>query len=321
MAIESILAQTFTDFELIIGDNASSDATASICRQFAQRDPRIQFHTSTRNVGPAENFNRCFELARGEYFRWHAHDDLVAPQYLQRCVAVLDAHPDVVNCHSRTRVIDEDGEIVGDYDFRTSTSHARPHVRFGRLINVSHRRHVGYEIFGLMRRDVMRSVPRQGAYSHADRVFLVRMSLRGRFHEVDEYLFLARRHASQSMQQQPGGTLRHRLARWIGAGPLPPPEWWDASKKDKITFPDWRLLREYQASVRDAPLPAAERLCCEMYVGLWVLKYWPKLARDVVFAGERLLTRPHVNGTPVPAGAAPASHVGDEREYVTNRTS
>ena len=65
-------------------------------------------------------------------------------------------------------VIDENGNVVRDYDVRPPADAPTPHARFGRLINVSHRRHVGYEIFGLMRRDVMARVPEQGAYAHAD---------------------------------------------------------------------------------------------------------------------------------------------------------
>jgi hypothetical protein len=119
----------------------------------------------------------------------------------------------------------------------------------------------------------------------------VRLSLLGRFHEVDEPLFLARRHASQSMAFTDRADLRSRLARYLGAGPLPPPEWWDASQAGRVTFPDWNLLRQYVASVRDAPLSAAERARCRLAIARWLLRYWPKLARDVVFAGERLLTR------------------------------
>lgn len=300
-AIDSILAQSLSDLELIITDNASTDSTEQICREYAARDSRVHYQRNPRNVGPAENYNLCYRLARGEYFKWAAHDDVLLPTYLQKCVEVLDADPTVVNCHTLTRVIDEHGQAIGEYEFRTETDRAQARVRFGSLINVSHRRHVGYEIFGVMRRAVMAQVPEQGAYAHADRIFLVRMSLRGRFHEVDEHLFLARRHASQSMANPFKGTLRGSLARWIGAGPLPPPEWWDPSNKGKIMFPDWRLLSEYQASINEAPLDTAERLRCELYLGLWVLKYWPKLARDVVFAGERLLTRRSA-GTPSTVG-------------------
>jgi hypothetical protein len=138
---------------------------------------------------------------------------------------------------------------------------------------------------------VMVTVPEQGAYAHADRIFMVRLCLRGRFYELQEPLFLARRHGSQSMANNGRGDLRAWLSRYIGNGPLPPPEWWDPSQTGRITFPDWRLLYELCNSVAEAPLKPTQRLRCNLSIAQWLLKYWPKLARDVIFAGERLLTR------------------------------
>ena len=290
-AVDSLLGQTFSDFELIICDNASTDATEQICREYEARDRRVRYYRNARNLGPAANYNRCFELSHRRYFRWHAHDDLCLPSYLEKCVAVLDADRSIVNCHSRTRVIDEQGNPHWDYAFRTNTDAAALHTRFARLINVSHRRHVGYEIFGLMRREVMATTPLQGAYAHGDRVFLVRMSLRGRFYEVPDFLFLARWHPSQSMSISTGAANRPKLARWIGPGPLPPTEWWDGSKKNKITFPDWRLLREYAAAVGEVPMSVSDRFRCRLSIGRWLAKYWPKLARDVAFAGEKMFDK------------------------------
>jgi glycosyltransferase involved in cell wall biosynthesis len=294
--IDSLLSQTFEDFELIICDNASTDHTAEICREYERRDPRVRYHRNPRDIGPAGNHNECFALSRGEYFRWHAHDDLCLPTYLEKCVAVLDADPGIVNCHSHTRVIDEHGDPLWDYDFRTSTGADRAGSRYGGLINVSHRRHVGYEIFGLMRREVMATTPLEEAYTHGDRVFLVRMSLRGRFYEIPEFLFEARRHASQSMSARTGEANRPRLARLIGPGPLPPPEWWDASKKGRIAFPDWNLVRQYFRAVGEVPMSFSERLRCRLHLGRWLVKYWPKLARDLAFAGEKLVMRAVGNG-------------------------
>src|SRR5262245_38039803 len=78
-AIDSLLAQTLTDFELIICDNASTDRTQEICGEYAAQDARIRYYRNPTNLGPAQNHNKCFELSRGEYFRWHAHDDMCLP--------------------------------------------------------------------------------------------------------------------------------------------------------------------------------------------------------------------------------------------------
>ena len=108
-SLESLLAQTFEDVEIIISDNCSADATEAICREFAQRDSRIRYLRQPENLGAIANFNHVFAEARGEYFKWAAYDDLCEPTFLQRCVDVLDKNPDVGWCHSKSDRIDADG--------------------------------------------------------------------------------------------------------------------------------------------------------------------------------------------------------------------
>src|SRR5882762_1549884 len=95
-ALESILGQTYTDFELIISDNASTDRTEALCKSYAARDPRIRYWRNAENLGAARNFNRVFELSSGEYFKWTAHDDVLAPDYLEKCIEASDRDPSVV---------------------------------------------------------------------------------------------------------------------------------------------------------------------------------------------------------------------------------
>ena len=111
-SLESVLAQTYENFELIISDNASTDGTDAICREFAARDTRIRYVRNSRNMGAAYNFDKVVELARGELFRLHTHDDIMAPPLLERCVSVLMQEPDAVLCHPEMiRIDEEDREI------------------------------------------------------------------------------------------------------------------------------------------------------------------------------------------------------------------
>jgi glycosyltransferase involved in cell wall biosynthesis len=87
--IESALAQTFADFELVIVDDASPDETGQVVARY--RDPRVRYVRSEQNAGVEENWNRCLRFARGRYFKLLPHDDLIAPDCLARQVAVLDA--------------------------------------------------------------------------------------------------------------------------------------------------------------------------------------------------------------------------------------
>jgi glycosyltransferase involved in cell wall biosynthesis len=212
-AIHSLLTQTFEDFELIISDNASTDGTAEICQWYAKRDSRIRYHREEKNRGAAWNFTRTFELARGEYFKWQAHDDLCETTFLEKCVAVLDADPSVVLCHTRSAVIDCLGNLapedpaswrrtgegvilppVGDALTVRELDAATPAVRYaGVLLKTIW----CFEMFGVVRRSVMQQTGKLRAYRAAEKVFLAELSLRGRFHEVPEVLFLSRRHADQ----------------------------------------------------------------------------------------------------------------------------
>ena len=111
-AVESILAQTYTDLELLVCDNASTDATGDIIAELAAQDARIRYHRNPKNIGLIGNFNLAYRLSRSPYFKWAAVDDLCAPTLLEKCVAVLDADPGVVLCHSRTDIIGANGSVL-----------------------------------------------------------------------------------------------------------------------------------------------------------------------------------------------------------------
>jgi len=104
-ALESIAAQTYRNYEVIISDNASTDRTADICESYAARDPRIRYVRNPVNIGGDRNYYRCVELSRGQYFLGAAHDDRFHPEYLERVLAVLEADPEVVFGHSRAHQI------------------------------------------------------------------------------------------------------------------------------------------------------------------------------------------------------------------------
>ena len=89
-ALDSLLDQTMPDFELIISDNASTDSTEEICRDYALKDTRIRYVRQEKNIGPAANFRFLLQEARGEYFMWAAADDTWGSRYLEKCIELLD---------------------------------------------------------------------------------------------------------------------------------------------------------------------------------------------------------------------------------------
>lgn len=100
-SLDSLLAQTFADFELVISDNGSTDETGAICAAYAARDSRVRVIRQPVNLGPSMNFRAVLFEARTEYFMWAAGDDLWAPSFAERQIAALDADPALVMSQSQ----------------------------------------------------------------------------------------------------------------------------------------------------------------------------------------------------------------------------
>jgi glycosyltransferase involved in cell wall biosynthesis len=195
-SFRSLLAQDFTDFELIVSDNASTDGTWEICERFAATDPRVRLHRNERNLGVAANFNTVARLARGELFKWLAYDDLMEPSFLSACVAELDrSDARTVLAYPRTRLIDDAGQHVSDYE---DDLDIRKRFAFRRVGAFAWRWDLCNPIYGLIRRDALMRTGLERPYVSGDVPLLFELALLGEFHEVPERLFLRRFHAASS---------------------------------------------------------------------------------------------------------------------------
>lgn len=116
-AVESVLAQTFTDFELIITDDGSTDATPQLAQSFAERDPvRVRVIRGEHNQGKPFALNRALAVRRGELIAWLDGDDAMLPDKLARQVAALDANPQAAGCtHDAEMFQSEDGRVIGRF--------------------------------------------------------------------------------------------------------------------------------------------------------------------------------------------------------------
>jgi glycosyltransferase involved in cell wall biosynthesis len=262
-AIESILSQTFQDIELIISDNASTDATEQICREYAARDPRVRYYRSDRNRGASWNHNRVVELARGEYFKWQCHDDYCDPTFVEKCLAVVHNDPRVALCYSQFVRVDDQGKRLGTKSSRVVGS-AEPVERFRSLI---YRRDSCEEIYGVTRTDVIRKTALLGPYSNSDDTFLAELILHGQFREVPEPLFFYRIHSSQSTKAYPD-----RSGRMV---------WFKTSAGSRFILPFLRLFAGYISLVWRSPLLWHEKVrCYSSLIGwFWFFRYW--LAEDL----------------------------------------
>src|SRR6266567_4421323 len=128
--LDSILSQTFTDFELIISDNASTDRTGEISEAYVRRDSRIRYYRGEKNMGAGWNVRRVYELATGKYFKWAAADDILEPDFLRRCVEALESNPGCVLAYAKTRVVDENRNFIEDYVMPMQTNSIDAVTRF-----------------------------------------------------------------------------------------------------------------------------------------------------------------------------------------------
>ncbi len=252
-ALDSILNQTYTDFELLINDNASTDNTKVICQEYASRDPRVRYFRNVENVGAAANFNMVFERARGEYFKWAAADDVISPEFLEACMNAFERDPSVVLAYTKVDRIDSSGEIDGTYDYPMRVDSPSAATRFHDLILVNH---FCVAVFGIVRREVLAKTALIGKYVGSDRVLLAELGLRGKMCEIPEYLFHRRDHPQTSGR---AFDIYKRLA------------WFDPSKKRSLNLVYWRVGSEYLRSILRVPLPFKQKMAALRSLARWFI--------------------------------------------------
>jgi glycosyltransferase involved in cell wall biosynthesis len=254
-ALDALLGQTYRDFELIISDNASTDGTADICREYARRDPRVRYVRQRRNIGAAPNHNFVVQQARGELFKWGSNDDLYARDLIQRCVTALDEHPDMLLAHSWTAIIDSAGDVVKAVEYPLASNSPRAPERFRSMLFESG----GDDIYGVIRTRDLRAAAPLGSHHHADRTLVTELVLRGPFYQVPDWLYYRRDHPAQAERANP--TMRKRCSNL------------DPRRASRLRNPAARLYGEYLwgyvAAIRHAGLSAADRRECYRYLGEW----------------------------------------------------
>lgn len=268
IAIESILEQTEKDIELIISDNASTDATESICRRFVNQDSRVKYFRNTDNIGAHPNYNITYDASCGEFFKWAAHDDVLDRNYIERCLEKLEANPEAVVCQSFLKYIDEDDSEIGTYDSRlVGSASSDPAERFAGLILLPH---PAYEIMGLYRRSALQGSMLLQSFHGADRALLAELSLRGPFVQVVEPLLLVRDH-------------KHRYTQ-SNTRPKDRAAWHDTRLTGKLSLPAWRLYGEYWKMVRRNLKSRKQRSRCYLKLLKWWFVNWnaARMAVDVV---------------------------------------
>ena len=265
-AVSSLQQQSFDDFELVISDNNSPDETGSIARELAADDSRIRYVCHEENIGAHRNYNSILPLVRGEYFKWMAHDDLLAPHFLARCVDALDNDPGVVLAFTQALEINETGVVVGeitstqDYDSPSPYSRLHSYIADGTKIP---------QIFGLFRRSALAQTPLLGSYPKSDTVFMYELAMRGRFCTIEEPLFLNREHQGRQGQL----ALRDRTK-------------WYFPDREAPLLPRWSQLRGFYSAIHRVSMPASEKFRCYGFASVWATRHASEFVGDVVYRGR-----------------------------------
>lgn len=257
-ALRTNLAQTFDDFILYIADNASTDRTEEICRDFAAKDERIVYIRNTQNYGASKNYSICFNPAKSEYFRWANADDTVEPTLIEQCIGFLDDNPDYVLVYGKTKIIDLKGEFIENYDDMLDLHQQRASGRFKYFYE-----NVGLSnvFYGLMRREALAKTALLQSYAASDINLIGELLLYGKYKELGDYLFNRRMHPGASS--------------WDRADNEKQKEFWDPSKKS-LQLNTFRKIYEYYKGVKKAPIGVLEKLHIFLYITK--IAYWDKKA-------------------------------------------
>lgn len=133
-ALDSLLAQDHTDFELIISDNGSTDGTEKICKDYASRDHRIRYVRQAHNLGSHENFNFVLHESRGDYFMWAAADDLWDADFIRSLLKSLENNSDAIGAFCPYQLVEAETETVIDGFWKCNYENKHAFIRLVKFV-------------------------------------------------------------------------------------------------------------------------------------------------------------------------------------------
>lgn len=249
-AIQSIINQTFENFEFIISDNASTDRTEDICRRYASKDKRIIYTRNSKNIGAALNYNKVFKLSSAPYFRWFNADDISALTIHERCIEVMEANPEAVLCSGKTSIIDDCGKTIENCDDHLELLQEKPSERFIKYFDL-----IGLTncVYGLMRAPAVSktNLLGDGSYPAGDINFVAELTLHGKFIEIPETLFYRRMHPQASSWARDSDTIQQKF--WQG-------------NNNSFTLPTFKRFFAFLKAASRAPINKREKLKLQIFI-------------------------------------------------------
>jgi len=242
-SLDSLLAQTYSDFVLVISDNASTDGTAQICKQYAAADSRVKYVRNDVNIGNPRNFNRVFELTTTRYLKWSTADDFWGSTFLEQALDIMEGDSSIALCYPQAVLVDADGGNPTNYDDVLHLVQEDPADRFLSLIATIK---LAHQHLGLIRMSHLRQTHLLGAYVSSDINLLAELTLYGKFFELPHRLFFRRFHEDSGSWKR--GDAEHEARRYHAAG------------AGRATLMRWRGHLRFFSAVSCSPLPLKSKM-------------------------------------------------------------
>ncbi len=198
LALDSLLAQEFCDFELNISDNASTDGTEQLCRDYASRDSRIQYIRRDQNYGSNNNGRHAFYRGTGKYYLMSSHDDQWHPRFLFECVKILESDPEIMLAVPAVQFLTPD---LMPTDFPYPPLHTVGMGLRSRVAAIFNETNVGYNSYGLYRRQALLDMNVELDCYGGDVVMLMQLMFLGSVHFIPEKLFYYRLNGRTAKEQ------------------------------------------------------------------------------------------------------------------------
>jgi glycosyltransferase involved in cell wall biosynthesis len=262
-SIRCILEQSMQSLRLIISDNASTDMTEEICRSLATEDSRITYIRHPENLGATANYNFLARQANTEYFKWHSCNDLLSNDAIEKCVQLLDSHPDVTLVFPATYCFDQTVDGAPLYGKDPVADQERALERFFHTIDSMALNNM---MNGVVRLDALRKTSMLREFYFADRTLVAELALQGKLIEDGRCSFYRRMDESSATQKKSEvEVLKH----------------FDPSWKRPLAFTNWRVFASFMSSLWSSDVGLGKACKGTLMIGRRV--WWQKtvLGRDI----------------------------------------
>lgn len=263
-SIDSLLNQTFRDFHLIICDNASTDQTPVICKNYAKQDNRVIYYRNSVNIGLPQNFNHVFTLSQSPYFQWATADDYWAPSFLEKALTIMESDTDIALCYSKTVLVDAEGSNPQPYDDDLHLVNDIPRERF---IQFLERIKLCNQVMGVSRSSMVKRTHLLGEHGGSDINFLAELALYGKLYELPERLFFRRFHKDSTSWAR--NDSKHQARRY------------HSKKSSDIILTRWRQYVAFFLAVHGSSISFRDKLALDRYLALHMRWDRYPLAREL----------------------------------------